>query len=322
MSGCADSVLFVTKTSIGLDFDTKPPAASIAYDRVEGYIGPRYDNGAVPPVYGRILSDKAIFNTKVRQIYATGAAAQRVLHTPQECAQNPKTCAPASTELVGGKRLMFFGTTTATGLKVTFSPEYQYPDSFHLGYKRKEFSFIPLGEFVKPDGAKEDRYPSVLAAIDTEATASGGVSAPSAGLLTSQFFATGATADQLAQEDYIRNLFEDEAADAFRVYRSVYGAQEVEATRILRCYLGVTIAKRPEAWADANAQGLFRQPIQLQEMTALRDAALADPALREAKLREADRMYASDIAILEGTQPARLQGLKQHRKKVCELARS
>ena len=77
--GCADSVLFVTKTSIGLDFDTKPPAASIAYDRTEGYLAPRYDNGAIPPVYGRIRSDAKIFNANVRQIYATGSAAQRVL---------------------------------------------------------------------------------------------------------------------------------------------------------------------------------------------------------------------------------------------------
>ena len=36
LAGCAssDHVLFVTKTSIGIDFDSKPATASRAYDRI------------------------------------------------------------------------------------------------------------------------------------------------------------------------------------------------------------------------------------------------------------------------------------------------
>lgn len=133
--GCAyrDSVLFVTKTSLGIDVDSKPPSASIAYDRVEGFLGPRYDNGGVPPVVGRLQTDGAVFNPRVRQLYATGSAAALV--ADQNASAGP-------TELKGKKMFMFFGTTTSTGLKVTFMG--QYPDSFHIGYRRKEFSFIPL----------------------------------------------------------------------------------------------------------------------------------------------------------------------------------
>ncbi|MBF0307665.1 MAG: hypothetical protein HQL41_18730, partial [Alphaproteobacteria bacterium] len=58
LAACADSdsVLFVTKTSLGIDMDTKPAGVAIAYDRVEGYVGPTYDNGAMPPVVAFIES--------------------------------------------------------------------------------------------------------------------------------------------------------------------------------------------------------------------------------------------------------------------------
>ena len=46
LGACAelDSVLFATGTQIGIDADTKPPKASIGYDREEAIIGPNYKN--------------------------------------------------------------------------------------------------------------------------------------------------------------------------------------------------------------------------------------------------------------------------------------
>lgn len=338
MPGCADSVLFVTKTSIGIDFDTKPPSASIAYDRTEGYLGPRYDNGAVPPVYGRILSDAAIFNAQVRQIYATGGAARRVLLAKGACANeenkevkaSKEVCQSSPPELEGNKRLMFFGTTTSTGLKVTFSPEYQYPDSFHLGYKRKEFSFIPVGTITK-DGKTVDTYPSVLAAIDTRASASTGKfgigataatesSAPSAGLLTGQFFATGTAAEQLAMNDDIRNFFTDETADAFHVYRDTKSQQENQAKRTLLCYMNlIDPDAMTAAWDNANQHQLFWTADRLKQLQDLK--ASGTTALEKAeRLREASRFYAVDIANVEGSKPDRTKRLADHRKHVCGLA--
>ena len=308
-ASCAnvDSVLFVTKTSLGVDFDSKPPTASIAYDRVEGYIGPRYENGAVPPVVARIQTDGRIFNTSVRQLYATGTAATLVANPDAQL---------GPTVLAGEKRLMFFGTITTTGLKVTFTG--QYPDSFHLGYKRKEFSFIPLGSTTDSAGNKVDVYPSVLATIDT--TAAAGAIAET-GLLVGQFFTTGAAADLYAKDPVIQSIFKNAATDTFSAYRASVAAQETEANRILRCYLGVTVNDLPEIWEDAHGQGLFREPGLLAEINELHSTAMADPAVRDQNLRTANRWYASEIAILEGAQPTRVAQLAAHRAKVCEIAR-
>ena len=254
-----------------------------------------------------------------------------VLYTKAECDADPNKdtekalCPSTSPTLSGGKRLMFFGTSTSTGLKVTFSPEYQYPDSFHFGYKRKEFSFIPVGTVTK-DGKTVDTYPSVLAAIDTRASAGVNNSTPSAGLMTGQFFATGAAAEQLALEPYIHDFFKDEAADAFQAYRVQRGQQEAEASRILRCYVGVSPDQLPHVWDDASANGLLRaedggQP-HLDDMKLLYKNAMDDPTTRDQKIREAHKIYASDIAIAEGASPVRVEELKKHRKQVCELATS
>jgi hypothetical protein len=103
--------------------------------------------------------------------------------------------------------------------------------------------------------------------------------------------------------------------------RASVAAQESEATSILRCYLGVAVKDLPEVWEHANGRGLFREPGQLAEMKAMYDRALADPAVRDRNLRTANQRYASDIAILEGSQPTRLPQLTNHRAKVCEIAR-
>ena len=222
LAGCAttDDVLFVTKTSLGIDFDSKPASASIAYDRTEGYIAPRYDNGEIPPVVASIKSDAKIFNPKISQVYATGdAAVIAVSECPKvtlaaldpkgptdtkdgsdknDCPKvTPPTTPYTQKKLKGEKKLMFFGTTTTTGMKVGFTT--YVPDSFVFGFRRKEYSFIPLGteriyeavpstdackaicaswneEKTKVSGCscvKEeyDVYPSVLASIDTAANA-------------------------------------------------------------------------------------------------------------------------------------------------------
>jgi hypothetical protein len=206
LASCADTgrVIFVTTSSFGINVDNKPPTVSIAYDRTEGYIGPRYPDGAVPPVVASIETDGKIFSPEIRQVYATGPAAVRVVGTPN---------APESPhDLVGektGKRMVFFGTTTTLGLKAGFSGE-GYPDSFVFGYKRKEFSYIPLGT-KDVNGTPHDAYPSVLASIDTRASAE---SRPNSSLRTQQFFATGWAADTLATNPAVTYVFRAKAADA------------------------------------------------------------------------------------------------------------
>ena len=311
--GCSglNSALFVTATSLGIDFDSTPPRASIGYDRVEGYIGPRYDNGAVPPVIARIRTDGGLFMPRVRQVYATGAAATLVA--------DPNSSATGPAELTGGKRLMLFGTTTSTGVKITFAS--QYPDSFHFGFKRKEFSLIPLGE-ATAGSQMVDVYPSVIASLDTSVRS--GANPNDAGLLVGEVFATGVAAEAMAKDSAIQELFKTEVKDGFASYRTAVSEQEHESAGILRCYIGVREADLPDVWDDANARGLLWDPGTLAQLKAWYTSATAPgatPRVKEDSLRRANRQYASDIAIVDGAKPTRLSNLSAHTVKVCAAAR-
>lgn len=295
--GCADltkSVIFVTKTSIGVDIDSKPPTFNVAYDRIEGYFGPRYDNGAIPPVLAKIETDGGIFTAKVRQIYATGEAATIVAHPSQPPMPKPK-------KLEGNRELMFFGTTTTTGLKVGFTGN--MPDRFIFGFKRKEFSFIPVGTTTNENGESVDAYPSVLALLDTSAQAKSNLQA---GMVNGQFFATGYAAELFAHDPSVRQRFKDE----FVVYREAVADQERVIAGIFRCYAGVRVQDRPEAWKDADKLKLLSEGT----LTTLLNFEQTDP-------RKANKIYATEIYIPAGKVPERKTLLEIHKNTVCELAR-
>jgi hypothetical protein len=215
LMGCAkDSVLFVTTTTIGIDADSKPPHATIGYDRYEGYIGPTYSTGAVPPVFAKIDSNLKIFNPEIRQLYATGDAARLVTQKDE-----PEKVDPDPKMYSGTGEVMLFGTGSNIGLRVTFAGN--MPESISFGYKRKEFSYIPLGseDETQVDPAdpsktitrKVDRYGSVLAVMDM------GVKTTSfneTGMSVTQFFATGDAARNLAARKFMRDRYALEAASA------------------------------------------------------------------------------------------------------------
>ena len=205
LAGCAnpDSVLFVTDTSLGINVESKPATASVAYDRIEGYIAPRYDNGALPPVVASIQTGGSIFDPRIRQVYATGAAAVRAVGTDNAPASNP--------QLSGGRKLAFFGTSTTVGFKAGFDTGTAVPDSLLFGYRRKEFSFIPLGTTTDASGT-HDTYASALASVDSNTTTLGTGSVTGAagvGLTHSQFIATGLAADTLATNAMNAPAFEN-----------------------------------------------------------------------------------------------------------------
>jgi hypothetical protein len=199
VAGCAnpDAVLFVTDTTIGMSADNTPPSVSIAYDRTEGYIAPRYQNGGVPPVVGSIETGGTIFAPTIKQVYATGAAAVKAVGAPN-APDGPKDLSGDPAQ----KRLVFFGTATTLGIKVGFAPS-GAPDSMNIGFRRKEFSLIPLGAQTA-NGQTADVYPSVLATIDTTATAA---SLSGTGLTSKQFFATGQAAEVLATNPAVVGTF-------------------------------------------------------------------------------------------------------------------
>ena len=203
--GCAqsDRVLFVTSSSLGINVDSKPPTASLAYDRTEGFIGPRYDNGGMPEVVAMIDSDGGLFRPEVRQLYAAGAAATTAV--------GGNATGPAT--LTGGRRLAFFGTSTTTGFKIGFGEASPIPDSFLFGFRRKEASLIPLATPGQGTEAK-DVYASVLGSYDSGMTATGNVDQPK--FRMKQFFATGQAAEALARRAEVRGVFTGAARDSLR----------------------------------------------------------------------------------------------------------
>ncbi len=191
LSACAspqDTVVFVTNTSLGVNVDNQPPSASVAYDRTEGYVGPRTANGGLPPVVASLQTGGNVFDPKVRQTYATGAAAE-IATDPNGGAKGPDTLEGATTD----NKFTFFGTTTTIGLKVGFDAASTMPNSLIFGFKRKEISVIPLGA----DGSRRV-FPSVLASVDTTV---GTTTLANTGLTISQYFATGRAAESLARNN-------------------------------------------------------------------------------------------------------------------------
>jgi hypothetical protein len=294
--GCADknTALFVTNSSLGINFDSKPPTANIAYDRTEGFIGPRFPNGGAPPAVASIETGGTIFDPKVRQVYATGDAAVKATKGAS-AGDGPQTLEGEPNQ----KQLMFFGTETTIGLKVGFGTT-GTPDSLLFGYRRKEASVIPLGETQKeettPDGQKVKKtvavYPSVLASIDMNVDAK---HQAATGLSTKQFFATGQAAVALATNDTVAAAFRARAIESAKsgltdeqvAAAKAAGVTSANVTRDrlnkISDYISnadgtLNKAKRDQMVTDANAQNpevvpdnLARQLKNYQNVGAMRD---------------------------------------------------
>ena len=290
LAGCStppNHVVFVTKTSLGLDVDTTPPTASLAYDRVEGYVGPRFASGHVPPVAASFATNGQLFGREIRQVYATGNAARIVT------GNNAPMPAPPAEDYTGTHELMHFGTGTVLGIKLGFGAA--GVESFTLGYKRKEASVIPM---------TQKGLPSVLANLDTTAEAK---TASDTALGIEQFFATGVAADQLAGNKRIQKEFEDHAIDALAQYRTDERQQSRFALGVLDCLARVDDSELGKIWQHAESLALF-------------DDKSIPGRLRAQPAKAARALYTREIAILTPKSPAHTANLQNHRGHVCNLA--
>ena len=294
--GCAstNSVTFVTKTSLGLDVDSTPPGVSFAYDRVEGYIAPRYENGAVPAVAGSIVTDGGTLGRNVRQFYSTGQAALKLT--------DDSNVTPPKVLLEGKRKTMFFGTTTTLGVKFAFNPT--GIDGFNLGYKRKEFSYIPVGQ-IEENGKTVDTYPSVLGVLDTGVEAS---TLADSKIGVSQLFATGAAAEKLAELPILRARFKSLATDALSQYRVDERQQQRFALNTLSCLAKIPDAKVGSVWENAAVLKLF-------------DAGIADK-LKAATPGDARKLYTSEIGLIRADSSEYTGRMAGHQAHVCEIAKS
>ncbi len=299
LGGCIsprDNAVFVTKTSVSVvDADTAPAGVSIAYDRVEGYVGPRFDDGNVFPVASALETRGSGFGRTIRQVYATGNAARIVTG-----AAPVQTVPPAEPPV--DSKVMLFATGTTAGLRVGFADGTLVPSSFTLGYKRKEASVIPVDKF---------RHPSVLASFDNASSAD--VTTPGSagvGFGVEQFFATGDAAVALAGNSQIRALFQDKATRAIgnvEIYRIEQAKQRQLALDALGCLTRIGDEQLDRIWNNAEDLGVFGD---LGSVAAIR---------REPTRRQQRDRYLGELSLLDANSASTTDALAMHKKVVCDF---
>jgi hypothetical protein len=203
-----------------------------------------------------------VFSPKIRQLYATGDAANLVTmpNEPKPCSGSssasptnaPDMCAEQTANLTGERRALVFSTATNIGLKVGFTG--QVPSSIKFGFERGELLIIPLHSQTTAE--KPDRYTSVLASIDMNLDTP---SMKDADLQVSQFFATGAAARNLAKHPDIRAYFQRLAAS------------QVDQTKVEN-------ARKILGGDEADIKAYFDRNVNLKFSDALNNL-LKDPAL-------------------------------------------
>lgn len=302
IAACAfpsDNAVFVTRTSLGLDVDSTPPGASLGYDRVEGYLGPRYDNGSVPSVAGIFESDGGLLDRKVRQTYATGNAAQ-ILTTPDD--SMPKF---STDTFAGARKSMFFGTATNLGVKLAFGSG--GIQEFNFGFKRKEMSTIPVTtatSSVVSGSTVTHVFAPVFAHFDN-LTSTPGLSDPGTKLEVRQLFATGKAAEQMAFST--RDEFNAEAKAALLTqYREAERIQIKHTLRILHCVARRQDAQLPAIWDNAEQLGIFSDGTLPSKLRATGLSA-----------HDARALYTGHLRIIDARSPQRTAALAVHEKFVC-----
>ncbi|PTN10963.1 hypothetical protein [Nitrosomonas aestuarii] len=227
ISGCAigfDHTLFVTKSNVGIDFDSKPPTAELSIARRELVIAPTFEGGQTPPVVGGFrTSNRLLFGLDVSSVFAGGDAAFALSDKGLNPDHNARLCLsappvgkphlgpiPFGTYPLPGKseiRPFIFGADTTFGIKIAWSGmTAQFPDSLKIGFNRKELALAPVfgseraNDPLCPYAAE---MPAFLASIDVAANAA---SLQSFGASYLQSFSTGSAAIKLAQDPYVRTL--------------------------------------------------------------------------------------------------------------------
>jgi hypothetical protein len=235
LTGCGlgfDHTLFMTKSNIGVDIDTKPPTAEISVARRELVIAPSFEGGQIPPVLaGFNTGNRLLFGFDVSSVFAGGDAALTLsksgkgeTHGAKLCLNQPPIGKPHIGPIsLGGDYPLptageihpfVFGTDTSFGLKVAWSGmTAQFPDTVKIGFNRKELAYAPVfgqeapknedGTSTVPDCKYSVEMPAFLASIEVGADVS---SPQSFNSKYRQSFSTGAAAIELAGDLSVKKL--------------------------------------------------------------------------------------------------------------------
>ena len=272
LSGCAigyDSLLFVTKSNVGLDVDTTPPTAEVSIARRESAIAPTFEKGQTPPVLASFrVGFRGILGVwaDVASAFAGGdAAATMALLFDQPdatTAENASLCLQEKPRPIGvfGQELKFpgpgdvrpflFGTDTSLGLKVAWSGlTATVPDTVKLGYNRKELATAPIFAIPEACGTMGGQYvvraPSFLATIGSSPKVAGVADSE---LQYVQYFATGRAATSLSLRQDVRTVMirrlNPDLAVQFESFRDHQQLQQDSVRRIQQAYDAQTDAKK------------------------------------------------------------------------------
>lgn len=297
LAGCATKdAVFVTKTSFSvLDVDATPAGVSVAHDRVEGYFGPRFDDGNVYPVTGYFHANGTGLAREVQQVFAGGEAATVVLGaTPGT--PRPDTCGDTRDHPP-----LLLATGTTLGIKLGFAEGTVLPTSFVFGYRRKEAAWVPVTRTCAP---------SVLATLDSSASARGKAEDPKLQAGVGQYFATGAAAIRLAQDERIRDTFRREAQKAVgnvAAFNDREAAQNHLTLDIIGCASKVPHADFDRVVGNADELGVVPS---------------GSAAQIRAGVDATDRLgrYARLLRLRNGDGDPRTAALTIHKTRVCQLA--
>jgi hypothetical protein len=246
LAGCAvgyNRTLFVTKTNLGFEVSNTPPTFELALSRVEGVIGPQFENGQTLPVMASFkFRTSGAFSPAVGSAFATGDAATTMsalygdptpsgdwqtrgvllkdgtLPTDSTLRLEREPTIPGNalftpTFQKQDVRPVFFGTDTSLGVKVAWSGMTgTFPDTARFGYHRKELAFVPIAMSQRTTAGAgggtrttfDMKMSSLMATVDSGVTDVKAGGAPEFGYRHIQYFATGSAATLLSMQQDVR----------------------------------------------------------------------------------------------------------------------
>ena len=240
LSGCTNPQLdtvFYTVTNMGVNFDSRIPAAEIALSRREGVLQPEFEGGVHLPVIATSDSRPGLLEGRVTATFIGGAAAEIAARDKGETDESKLlergpgivcvTTVPVGNDGLkipgaGATRPFIFGTSTNYGLFVGWdapSPTITIPQTVRLGYARRELAIASVFAAGDCPAAIKSHFatgaihavamPSFLATIDggnRVGTPPTGIGTPqTTSIAVRQSFATGSAARLLANDPKLRN---------------------------------------------------------------------------------------------------------------------
>jgi hypothetical protein len=285
LTGCAgyNHTLFMTKSNVGLDFDSKPPTLEVNVSRKEAVIAPSFEGGQTPPVLASFKPSAGAggsfgsFFMGVDQTFAGGDAALAMAKLYNKPTATDAAEFDSALELskkpdyrnwfqeipdAGATRPLIFGTDTSLGIKAAWTGTGgQLPDTVKIGFNRKEFAWSPVSATpkLKSDGAQDGtrvlvKMPAFLATVES----SQNLDTNGTRVEALQYFATGESATQLAMKKEVRAAMHARLDPNSAAFKSRFSSEGLTVIADILFYLE-TMLDRFARVGDKKAEFYLQQ---------------------------------------------------------------